>query len=107
MRSSGSFWRIAGLAICGSLLPGIANHACTPQIVFADEGWRPVALPTRPLYIISNAETFWVFGTDEMIAASSDGGQTWQLKHQTTDVEVLLGVGFIGEKTAYASGTNG
>ena len=42
-----------------------------------------------------------------MIARSSDGGQTWQLKHQIADGEVLLGVPFIDEKTAYASGTNG
>ena len=108
MRSFRSFWPIAGLAICGFLFAGgVSDHACTPQIVFADEGWRSVVLPARPLYITSNADTFWVCGTDEMIARSSDGGQTWQLKHQIADGEVLLGVPFIDEKTAYASGTNG
>ena len=107
MRSFRSFWPIAGLAICGFLLAGIADHAGTPQIAFADEGWRAVALPARPIYITSNADTFWVCGTDEMIARSSDGGQTWQLRHLIVDGEVLLGVRFIDEKTAYASGTNG
>lgn len=49
----------------------------------------------------------WVCGADEMVAKSEDGGQTWQVKHQKVDGEVLLTVGLLGEKTVYASGTNG
>jgi hypothetical protein len=42
-----------------------------------------------------------------MIARSQDGGQTWQLKHQNPDGEVLLHIGFVGEKIGYAAGTSG
>jgi len=49
----------------------------------------------------------WVGGVDEMLARSQDGGQTWQVKHQKANGEVLLTVGLLAEKTVYASGTNG
>jgi len=96
MRSFRSLLPIAGLAICGFLLAG--GIACAPQIVFADDGWRSVVLPARPLSITSSAAILWVCGTDEMIARSSDGGQTWQLKHQITDAL------FCGQKTAVKPG---
>jgi hypothetical protein len=42
-----------------------------------------------------------------MVAKSGDGGQTWEVKHQKVNGEVLLAVGILGEKVVYASGTNG
>lgn len=33
--------------------------------------------------------------------------KTWQMKHKKVDGEVLLTLGLLGEKTVYASGTNG
>lgn len=42
-----------------------------------------------------------------MLAKSEDGGQTWRVKHQKIDGEVLLAVGTVGEGVVYASGTNG
>jgi hypothetical protein len=71
------------------------------------KGWRPVSLPFRPIDVTSTANTLWVCGADEMIAKSEDGGQTWQVQHQNTDGEVLLHIGFVGEKIGYAAGTSG
>jgi photosystem II stability/assembly factor-like uncharacterized protein len=70
-------------------------------------GWQPVSLPFRPIDVTSAANTLWVCGVDEMIAKSEDGGQTWQLKHENADGEVLLHITFVGEKIGYAAGTSG
>lgn len=78
-----------------------------PPAARADTRWRPVALPARPLYMTSDAQTLWVCGVREMIAKSGDGGVTWQVKHLNVNGQVLLRVGFVAEKAGYAAGTGG
>jgi len=69
--------------------------------------WRTASLPFRAIEVASNSNALWVCGLDEMIAKSLDGGQTWQIKHQKKDGEVLLYIAFIRQDLGYASGTNG
>lgn len=108
MRPRWPVWRRLCPAICVFIFAaGFAHNVSSPQVAFADEGWRSVVLPARPLFIASNADTLWVCGIDELIASSPDGGKTWQVKHKKSDGEVLLRIGFVGEKTVYAAGTNG
>jgi hypothetical protein len=49
----------------------------------------------------------WVCGADEMILSSTDGGTSWETKHQNRDGEVLLSIAFIDEKVGHAAGTGG
>jgi photosystem II stability/assembly factor-like uncharacterized protein len=69
--------------------------------------WRAVDLPARPMSIIENQGTLWVCGTDELIAASTDGGKTWTVKHSVKNGEILLTVGFANDQFGYAAGTSG
>ena len=91
--------------ILGLVISGHANDA--PQGTAPSAGWHSISLPFRPVCIASDGNVLWVGGVDEMLAKSEDGGETWQVKHQKVDGEVLLTVGLLGEKTVYASGTNG
>ena len=69
--------------------------------------WQSINLPARPIYITSNSDTFWVSGTDEMLAKSDDGGKSWRVTHQKIDGDILLGVHFLDKHAGYAAGTNG
>lgn len=69
--------------------------------------WHTVDLPFRPLNVASNGSLLWACGTDEAIAVSSDAGAHWQVKHQTTDGNLLLNVEFADETFGYAAGTGG
>lgn len=57
--------------------------------------------------IAAQGATIWVCGVDEMILSSSDGGATWETKHQNVNGEVLLDISFVNEKIGYAAGTGG
>src|ERR1700690_2008303 len=96
----------AALSIFGVVSSSGRGHA-SPQCTALSAGWRSVSLPFRPICIASEGNALWVGGVDEMLAKSEDGGQTWKVKHQKIDGEVLLAVGTLGEKVVYASGTNG
>jgi len=78
---------------------------------FADQPsvpvWNDVTLPFRPINITANGDALWVCGTNEMIVASSDGGRTWNVKHQNPDGDVLLNIAFVDEKVGHAAGTGG
>jgi len=69
--------------------------------------WRVSKFRFHPMCIAAMQSAVWIGGADEMLAESSDGGQTWRLRHQKTDGELLLTVGFLDAKTIYASGTSG
>jgi hypothetical protein len=49
----------------------------------------------------------WICGIDESVAVSSDAGEHWQVKHETTNGGVLLNIGFANDKFGYAAGTGG
>jgi photosystem II stability/assembly factor-like uncharacterized protein len=74
---------------------------------FSASEWRAVELPARALDIAENNGTVWVCGADELIAASSDGGNTWTVKHNAKNGSLLLTIGFANEQFGYAAGTGG
>jgi hypothetical protein len=59
------------------------------------------------LGVASSGTSLWTCGTDEAIAASTDGGAHWQLKHQTLGGNLLLTIGFTDDKFGYAAGSGG
>src|SRR5580698_4707826 len=69
--------------------------------------WHARDLPFKVLGITSIGSSLWACGPNESIAVSSDGGATWQIKHQTSDGGLLLNVGFTTEQFGYAAGTSG
>lgn len=73
----------------------------------ADRKWTEVSTPFPAANVVAVGDVFWVCGTDEMIASSSDGGATWNLKHQKRGGEILLDLAFINPVVGHASGTNG
>lgn len=71
------------------------------------KNWNVVFSPFRPVNIAAQGATIWVCGVDEMILRSSDGGATWETKHQNLNGEVLLDISFVNEKIGHAAGTGG
>lgn len=69
--------------------------------------WVGVALPFRPFQITAVNDVMWVCGTNETIAMSIDGGNTWQIRHEKSDGEVLTNIAFVDPMIGHASGTNG
>jgi Photosynthesis system II assembly factor YCF48 len=69
--------------------------------------WHTSDLPFRVLNAISAGSSFWVCGTDESVAVSSDGGQHWTIKHKMNDGGVLLNINFANDKFGYAAGASG
>jgi len=69
--------------------------------------WRASELSFRPLNITSNGSSLWVCGTDETIAVSTDSGSHWQIKHQTSNGNLLLNIAFATDTFGYAAGTGG
>lgn len=72
-----------------------------------DNRWQREALPFHGLNLTSNGNSFWVCGTDEGIATSSDGGQHWRIKHTLKDSGALLLIQFPTPNFGYAAGTGG
>jgi hypothetical protein len=70
-------------------------------------GWTEVFTPSPAVDITAVGNVFWVCGVDEMIASSSDGGNTWSLKHQIRGGAVLLNIAFVNAKIGHAAGKNG
>jgi photosystem II stability/assembly factor-like uncharacterized protein len=62
--------------------------------------WHARDLPFKVLGITSIGSSLWACGPNESIAVSSDGGATWQIKHQASDGGLLLNVGFTTEQFA-------
>jgi len=69
--------------------------------------WHGNDFSFRVLNIASTGHSLWICGTDETIAVSSDGGEHWQVKHQTAGGGLLLNMEFAGPKFGYSAGTGG
>lgn len=69
--------------------------------------WHTVDLQGRPLNITANGDVFWACGADELIANSTDGGKTWDVRHLVKNGALLLTIGAASEKVLYAAGTGG
>ncbi|MGB0033881.1 MAG: YCF48-related protein, partial [Candidatus Acidiferrales bacterium] len=92
------------------LLFGLAvmfvGNPCSVLFAAGDD-WHVISLPYRAADIVEVGDTLWICGTNEMTARSQDGGATWQIKHEKANGEVLLRIGFLGDRTGYAAGSNG
>jgi photosystem II stability/assembly factor-like uncharacterized protein len=106
----------AGLAImllcgCGAkkaaTIPALPQAPATQPSASTGPQWREVSTPFPAADITAVGNVFWVCGVDEMIASSSDGGNTWKLKHQTRAGKILLHIAFVNEKVGYAAGKGG
>jgi len=75
-------------------------------VTLPDEG-QVVPLTFRPVQLIATDRALWVAGTDESIAASHDGGVTWQVNHQKKDGDVIVDLGWVSATSGYAAGTHG
>ncbi|MGH9776619.1 MAG: YCF48-related protein [Candidatus Acidiferrales bacterium] len=80
-----------------------------PLFALADspQSWRLAQLPHHLVDIAASGNAFWACGADEMIAKSTDGGQSWELKHENASGSVLIYLGFANEQLGYAVGTRG
>jgi hypothetical protein len=101
--------RTVPLLILAGILFGCnpRHDAHNSQRAATKTDWQTIKLSSRPIYVTSNGDAFWVSGTDEMLAKSEDGGQSWRVTHQKIAGGVLTGVHFLGRNVGYAAGTNG
>jgi len=98
-------WFIAFFVVLAALAQAKDLKAKKPHINTSH--WTQVQLPFRPVSIAASGDAMWVCGTNESIASSSDGGVSWQVKHQRQFGEVLLAISFVDSKVGFAAGTNG
>jgi photosystem II stability/assembly factor-like uncharacterized protein len=109
--------RAAAIILVGLLCGCSSKKAAAPQIAQApapapspaptEPVWTEVSTPSRAADITAVGNVFWVCGVDEMIASSSDGGNTWSLKHQIRGGAVLLNIAFVNAEIGHAAGKNG
>jgi photosystem II stability/assembly factor-like uncharacterized protein len=69
--------------------------------------WTKVAIPFKATQLTAVGDVFWACGDDEMIASSTDGGNSWTLRHQNSGGATLLDISFVSEKVGHAAGTKG
>jgi photosystem II stability/assembly factor-like uncharacterized protein len=80
----------------------------TPQAPSAlPQGWVDVHPPLKPTGIAAISGTFWLCGSDETIASSSDGGATWKVRHKKPGGSTLHSITFVDEKVGHAAGQDG
>jgi photosystem II stability/assembly factor-like uncharacterized protein len=82
--------------------PAAERSPSTTELV-----WSEVFTPAPAADITAVGNVFWVCGADEMIASSSDGGNTWKLRHQKANGQTLLHIAFANEKVGHAAGKGG
>jgi len=88
-------------------IPCIGLVMASSEVVASTTLWRTVQLPSHPINVISNGKSLWVCGVKEMIAESTDSGESWQPKHLNPTGAVLLTLGFASGELGYAAGTGG
>lgn len=93
------------LVLCALLV--MTALLLVPDFTCASSDWSTATLPARALNITANHNVMWVCGADELIADSTDGGKTWNVLHLSKGGAVLLTIGLVGERFAYAAGTGG
>ena len=79
----------------------------TPESTTSARGWRDVHPPFKPTNIAAIGSTFWLCGTEEMVASSADGGNTWKLRHKIPGGRTLLSITFLNETVGHAAGEGG
>jgi len=81
--------------------------ATSPSTATIGPQWTEVFTPFPAADITAVGSVFWICGANAMIASSSDGGSTWNLRHQMHDGKVLLHIAFVNEKVGNAAGKGG
>ncbi|HEX5235286.1 MAG TPA: hypothetical protein VFW25_08155 [Silvibacterium sp.] len=89
------------------LFASLVTNAVAYGQQLSNFGWHSATVPFRVIAVSSDGSSIWACGADEGIAVSSDGGTHWQLKHQSADGNLLLGIQFVNSKMGYAAGTGG
>lgn len=92
------------LLLLGSLVIAIASSVYAQS----SSSWAAADPGFRAVNITATRSAFWVCGTGEGIATSTDG-QAWQPKHRAEGGSgaLLLGIGFASDTFGYAFGTGG
>jgi len=73
----------------------------------ADTPWAEHKTAFMPIDITANPGGFWVVGTNDGIATSSNG-KSWTTRHLTSSAgNLLLGIEFLNQDFGYAWGTSG
>ncbi|HEV7219287.1 MAG TPA: YCF48-related protein [Terriglobales bacterium] len=106
-------WKLLISFFLVALLSGCAvkqNHPSVPQprqSTPVTRSWTEESIPSKPESITAQGGTFWLCGADEMIASSSDGGASWQLRHHRRGGKTLIKISFVNEKVGHAGGEGG
>lgn len=69
--------------------------------------WIPIPLPAPAISLTEQGSEIWACGEHELIAVSSDGGSTWQVRHLAKSDKLLLTMTFADAQTGYAFGSDG
>jgi hypothetical protein len=85
--------------------PSVASQA--PAAPDVARSWGTPFSPFRAENIIALGNVFWICGHDEMIASSSDGGNTWKVTHQNRGGGTLLNIAFVSDRVGHAAGVGG
>ena len=98
---------LCGCAAEKTAAPAVAQVPATKPLATSAPQWNEVSTPSPAGDITAVGNVFWVCGADEMIASSSDGGNTWKLRHQTHGGKILLHIAFVNERVGHAAGKGG
>src|SRR6185437_3351151 len=95
--------KYASLLLAAALLAAapLAN-ADAAKPVELTKSWTPIPLPEVAVAVVAHGDQLWAVGENEMIAVSSDHARSWTIKHSSKPGEMLSGLVFVGDKTAYA-----
>jgi len=94
---------ISGCAAQTAVPAGPPNEVTTT----VTSTWNKAAIPFKAAGVIAVGDVFWVCGDNEMIASSSDGGKSWDVRHQEASGATLLNISFVTENVGHAAGTKG
>lgn len=93
---------VLGLALGAAAAP---TPSAVVHVRLNYQHWTTVPLPATPLGIVAHGKDLWAVGWDQMVAESSDGGQTWRILHFQKHGELLFTLVFAGGGRVYAFGS--
>jgi photosystem II stability/assembly factor-like uncharacterized protein len=88
-------------------VPAPAQSAASESAPAVRLQWSDVSTPYPVADITAVGNVFWICGAEEMIASSSDGGNTWQVRHSKPGGDTLLHIAFVNGKVGHATGKDG
>jgi photosystem II stability/assembly factor-like uncharacterized protein len=101
-------WLLLGVLISACAAQTTAPSAPVNQTQTAVTGiWSKATIPFKATSVIATGEVFWICGENEVIASSSDWGNSWVVRHQAPGGATLLNISFANENVGHAAGTKG